>query len=297
MRNLALILIISAFLISCGGSGSDNKSESSGNTQKKVSNINISILLDLSDRIDTVKYSATPQHYVRDINDIKTIADIFKKKIEIKKLYDLKDKIKVFFHPQPEDVDIVNISSKLNIDLSEQSKEDISKVYDNIESIFTDNANQLYKLVLKRKNFPGSNTWRFIKDNINQCIDKDSSYRNVLVIITDGYMYWPTDQRHEKNRYNYIEREYDHLKMFRQSDALQNKFDTEDYGFIPAQTDLSSLEILVLGVAPDKNHPEDFDILKKYWEKWFAEMKVKKYQIVQSDLPINTEKIIKGFFE
>lgn len=292
----AILLIIS----SCNSETKKPDPKSVAHASKKISQLNVSILLDLSDRIDTTKYLATPQYYQRDIADINAIARTFKSKIETKKIFDLKDKLKVYFHPMPTDAAIVNVASKLNIDLAGKEKGEIAKIYDNVENTFAENSNKLYQLVIKNSGspgkFPGSNIWRFMKDEVpTKCIDKDSTFRNILVIITDGYMYYSSDQKREKNRYNYIERDYEHLKKFRQSNALSN-FDNDDYGFIPAQNNLSNLEVLILEIAPPDRHPEDYDILKKYWEKWLTEMKVKKFQIIKTDLPINTESTIKNFF-
>ncbi len=304
---MKLVKWIICFVIIVSGCNSDTN-ETNNNSpnahSNKVLQLNICILLDLSDRIDTAKYPATPQHYERDIENIKTVTRIFKNKIETKKIFDLQDKLNIYFHPMPKGADIISVASKLKIDLAGKEKDEISKIYENVENDFYEGSKNLYKLVVKSSGdsgkFPGSNIWRFIKDEVvNKCIEKDSSYRNILIIITDGYMYYSSEMKRDKNRFSYIEKDYDHLKKFRQASSLSN-FDKDDYGFIPVQGNLSNLEILVLEIAPPEKHPEDYDILKKYWEKWFEEMKVKKtngkYYIEKSDLPINTEKSIKNFF-
>ena len=300
MKIIKWVIGIALLFLGCK-SGTKETSSNSVLPPKKSLQLNISILLDLSDRIDTIKYPAIPQFYQKDIQDISSIARIFKSKIEPKKIFDLKDKLNVYFHPLPKDTAILNVASKLKVDLAGKGKEEISKIYENVENIFSENSNKLYQLVIKTSGefdkFPGSNIWRFMKDEVlSKCIDGDSTFRNVLVIITDGYMFWSNDQRNEGNRYNYIEREYQHLKKFRNSKALLN-FEKDGYGFIPVQNNLSNLEILVLEIAPPDSHPEDYDILKKYWDNWFKEMRVKRYQIVKTDLPVNTEKSIKNFFD
>ena len=50
-------------------------------------------------------------------------------------------------------------------------------------------------------------------------------------------------------------------------------------------------------LSNDIYHNQAFDILKKYWEDWFKQMKVKNYKIVKTDLPINHKKIIEDFIE
>ncbi len=63
--------------------------------------------------------------------------------------------------------------------------------------------------------------------------------------------------------------------------------------------DLSKLNILVAEINPPQNHPEDFDILKKYWSKWLIEQKVKKgnFKILKTDLNYLNSNIIQKFFE
>ena len=55
------------------------------------------------------------------------------------------------------------------------------------------------------------------------------------------------------------------------------------------------LVILVLGINADKKNPYEEDVIIKYWEDWFNDMKVKKYEIKTSALPSNMDKIIKEF--
>ena len=78
-------------------------------------------------------------------------------------------------------------------------------------------------------------------------------------------------------------------------DILFSPFNIKNFGFIPATKDLSNLEILVLGINPDKKNPYEDDVIKTYWEKWFIDMKVKRFEIKNADLPSNMEKVIRNF--
>lgn len=64
------------------------------------------------------------------------------------------------------------------------------------------------------------------------------------------------------------------------------------FGFVKANDNLSNLEVVVLGINPEKGNPFEEAVIKEYWENWFREMKIKKYEIKSADLPSNLEPII-----
>jgi hypothetical protein len=71
----------------------------------------------------------------------------------------------------------------------------------------------------------------------------------------------------------------------------------KDFGFITESKGLENLKVLVIGVNPSKKSGNSYegDVIRTYWEKWFEEMGVTKYKIVQADLPANTDKLIRDF--
>lgn len=70
-----------------------------------------------------------------------------------------------------------------------------------------------------------------------------------------------------------------------------------DFGLICKRSDLQAPEVLVLEVSPSAKHRNDEDIIRKIMDKWFAEMKVKRWKIVNSDLPEFTRLRVEGFFQ
>jgi hypothetical protein len=73
---------------------------------------------------------------------------------------------------------------------------------------------------------------------------------------------------------------------------FKNVIKKNGYGFVKANDDLSNLEVIVLGINPEKGNPFEEAVIKEYWENWFKEMKIKNYQIKSADLPSNLEPII-----
>lgn len=257
--------------------------------KNKNSNLNISILLDLSSRIEE------GDQYLDDIEYLKIIADEFTMNIGNEKTILIKDKIQLFFDPIPKNREIRNIADKLKFSLS---RDNISKgVLSTINTDFSSQPKILYETAIKdaqtNNGYPGSDTWRFFKDKIED-YSIDLCYRNILVILTDGYMYYDNTVFNEDNMTSYI------LPNRFPKDLTKSNWESiikeKNYGFIPANTNLDNLEVLVLGIKnQNKNNPYTIDILKKYWVDWLEIMGVKNYKIKEADIPSNMENVIRDF--
>ncbi len=311
MKRLGKIIFSLAFLNACT-SASDSKEQEHEESEKRTAaaintidrQLNINILWDLSDRIDPVKSPAFPQHYQRDIEAIKTITTFFKKDMEKRGAFKAKGKIKVFFTPTPENERINTIAKNLSCDLSSFTGDGANKrkkeIYDSIESRFTGNANEIYQLTISsnkgKKLWVGSDIWRFFKNDVKDyCQDPSGNYRNILVILTDGYIFHKDSKDKQGNRTTYILPEL--LRPFRNNPNWQAMFANGNYGLISTRKDLQNLDVLVLEITPSKEYKNDEDILKAYLGKWFEEMGIQKmnYACYNTDLPEYTKKKIEAF--
>jgi hypothetical protein len=112
--------------------------------------------------------------------------------------------------------------------------------------------------------------------------------------LTDVYIFYDGTQIKNGNLSSYLT-----PQLIKQNglntNNWQKKFDTENFGFINIDTDLSNLEVLVLGINPSKNNPFEEKVIKAYWSKWLSEMNIKHFEIKNADLPSNMDKIIKDF--
>jgi hypothetical protein len=158
---------------------------------------------------------------------------------------------------------------------------------------------KIYDLTVSEKKWIGSDIWRFFKNDVaDYCITSspDMSYRNILVILTDGYIYHNDSKDRIQNRYAYITPSVLEAHHLRNNPNWEKTIDSADFGLIAKRNDLNNLEILVLEVNPSANHKNDEDIIKKVLSKWFDEMKVKRYRIYNTELPVNTIERIDRFF-
>src|SRR5262249_44454110 len=67
------------------------------------------------------------------------------------------------------------------------------------------------------------------------------------------------------------------LAQFRNSSDWEHRFDRGDYGLIVDKKGaFADVEVLVLEMAVDPQHPDDKQLLFKYWNKYLGEMGVQK---------------------
>lgn len=298
MRRAIPILLITVVMMACGGETEPQANEGQGTNGKttQAQQLNITILLDLSDR---VIQDMEPSQSERDIAVVKNILKIVKENMKKKGAHSSKDKIRVLFNPAPSDPNINNIAKNLSEDFSKKTNPEKREILPKIEDDFENALREIYELTLKSEEWNGSDIWRFFKyDAKDFCIDSDTSYKNILVIITDGYIYHDQSVDRQDNRTTYITPKYLSEEGFRNDADWNEKFESGDYGLINSGQAYENLNILVLEVNPSQKHVNDEDIIRAFLGKWFEEMKVKAdWRIYNTDLPENTEKRLENFFK
>ena len=294
MKNIyktILLYLVLASTFSC-------KQDSDATTREVITknpvseNYNISILLDLSDRISLKKNpNPTMEYYQRDLGYIKSISEAFTEHLKAKRIRQINDKMQLFFNPEPLSPEINSISKQLRISIN---KNNASKdILNSINENYASKTSKIYDAAIKDNNYVGSDIWNFFDSKVkDQCIEE--GYRNVLIVITDGYMFHENTKITEGNRTTYITQELIRKNRLNKAD-WETKIKEYDFGFIKTGKNVSNLEVLVLGINPDKNNPYEEKIIRTYWSKWFTEMKIQHFEIKNADLPSNMEKIIHDF--
>ncbi|UWY28115.1 hypothetical protein N4T20_20630 [Flavobacterium sp. TR2] len=294
MKNTLLKISMSLLFILFFSCKEENKTENKETPTKSYvsENYNISILVDLSDRISLKKNpNPTMEIYQRDLGYIKSVSEAFTDHLKSKRMRQIDDKMQLFFNPEPENHEINSISKELRIMVN---KDNASKKFLNsINDTYSSKTSKIYESAIKDDKYIGSDIWNFFDSKVqDQCIDKD--FRNILIILTDGYLFYEGTEIKDGNLSSYLT-----PQLIKQNglntNNWQKKFDSENFGFIKIDTDLSNLEVLVLGINPSKNNPFEEKVIKAYWTKWLSEMKIKHFEIKNADLPSNMDKIIKDF--
>jgi len=276
----------------------DKKAEEGKNDEKpEISdlsryskNLNVSIMIDLSDRIDPEKYpNPSMEYYQRDLEYIKAIKTGFINHLKSKKVIQLDDQMQIFFNPEPSDSQINDLAKQLKVSFDKNTSKENIKI---VDEKYSELPSKIYQSAIQDKNYIGSDIWGFFKNKVNDYCIKDK-HRNVLFILTDGYMFHKDSKFSEDHKTSYLTPELVKSIKLNKSD-FKNKIEHENFGFIKANEGLDNLEVIVLGVNPQKSSPFEGDVIKVYWENWLKEMNVKEFQIKDADLPTNLEPIIKN---
>ena len=292
-RIFFITLVILPLVVGCGNNNANNANNANSTKAEKPQEkqLNISIFLDLSDRISL---RINPDAQKNDIENIKTITEFFKSNMARLNAYNAKGKIRIFFNPPPANANINSTVNKLRIDCSKMDNAGRKGVYDSITELYTQSLAGIYQQTIATSIWEGSDIWRFFKDDVKDfCIEKDPNYRNILIIFTDGYLYHQQSVFNKQNRFTYLLE--NNLRPYRKQNWEQ-MIEQSDFGIITEQQDLNDLEVLVLEIkAENPKNKIDEDILRFLWEKWFKEMNVSRYKVYSSDLPANTKTRIENF--
>ena len=278
------IVTILAFA-SCGGTGSNKTEQPNEIASQSDKPLNISIYLDLSDRL---KSGLTPSQKERDLAIVGHIVDYFRVQTVGPKILQSKNNIKVFFYPAPNSSEIATLAEELSIDITKYNGVERRVVLDgdatqgkpSLKESFNKNLSAIYDKTLVENQWPGCDIWDFFssKNVDTQCIR--DGFRNILVILTDGYLF---DEKHkvkDGNAYSYV---------------TPTTLKDPKASLIVKRTGLENLEVRILEVNPtDINYR---DQLKTVLENWLKGMGVKEENITvsQTDLPSNTQTVINSF--
>lgn len=288
---IGILILLSLMFEGCSNETTKEKDGSNIVINKKQ-NLNISILLDLSDRINPKKHpNPSMDFYKRDLGYIESIAKAFEMHLRSKAIRQDDDQLQIYFEPEPSNSHINGLANKLKLSFTKDNttKASISNIYPNYVSA----SSEIYKLAIAEKEYSGSDIWGFFKNKVNDYCIKPK-HRNILFILTDGYMFHKDSKFMEGNKSSYITP--DLIKSLKLNTShYKAQLEKTGYGFIKANDKLDGLEVFVLGINPAKGNPFEGDVINKYWSNWFKEMEIKDFVIKQTDLPSNLDLIIQRY--
>lgn len=298
-KNIGWIAIVMFLSASCNYENEQKKDTESTSAKLQINgkdNLNISILLDLSDRIDPVK-NTNPgmEFFKRDLGYIEAISKGFENHLRSKAIRLNNDHIQIYFEPEPSNPEINTLAKKLKLSFTKDNttKEGISK----ISKQYTSASGEIYKLAIKDNKYIGSDIWGFFKHKVDDYCIKPN-HRNILFILTDGYIFHRDSKFIEGPRSSYLTPEY--IKALKlNTSKYKEVVKKNDYGFVKANDNLTDLEVVVLGINPAKGNPFEGDTIAEYWMKWLKEMKVKEpiMRPIPADLPSNLEAVIQKYIK
>ena len=251
-------------------------------TSNKDKPCNITIFIDLSDRIVN---DGQPDQREKDMAIVGNITDWFREKTRNDQhgLQKSTNRIKVLFYPTPQNATMTQCADCLNLDVQKcpQGKGRRERVM-GVKETFQKNLKQVYDEAIQANNFPGCDIWGFFTNGKvkDLCIEK--GYRNVLFILTDGYILDEQTMVQEGDISNYIS-----------SKILNNPNATLKVGI----NGLDNLEVGIFEINPV--NPNHLPKMKSMLEDWLVGMDVQKEDItiVETDLPATTKSYIDKILE
>lgn len=295
-KNKSIVFYISLILTLFIGCSKTNQDHNSSASHLKVNkDLNLTILIDLSDRISLKKH---PYQVQKDLKLISSIVEIFKQHLASKGVVNSEDKIKVIYYPEIKNDKLNTVIDSLNIDLEKMSFIERKRMFSQLINRFNENLIKLYDVASSMQQYPGSDLFNYFKHRlIDDCIIEDSNFVNLLIILTDGYIYHRNAMYRVGNRFSYLAPKSQHIQLFRNRADWERIFDSKDFGLINTNLDLSKLYIIAAQFDPISQSPQDFDIMSKYWSKWFEEqnLKPKNFKILRNDNPVLNISIIENF--
>lgn len=278
---ILLFSIITISIVSCVGNNNGSEINTAQSKSEEVMTplpLNISVYLDLSDRLTR---DLTPSQMERDTAIINHLIDVFIEDcINNGKILNSNNHFQIFFYPAPNNSEIAQLARGLNVDLSKAEIKQKKIELVDMKTRFQRNLTQIYTDAINDGKWVGSDIWGFFS---NKEVDKlciRSGYRNILVILTDGYLFHADNKIQVGNAYSYI---------------LPQTLQNSNASLIVKRDGLSNLEVLMLEVNP--YNPKQRDALTSTLEKWFNEMGVEKFVVSETALPVTTEIYIDSFLK
>jgi hypothetical protein len=286
-RLINLFISISIILISISCGRRDSKSKENEKSESQTF-LNLTILLDLSDRIENEKH---PDQIKRDTLIIRNILACFADQVRLNGYIYSKDKIQLLIAPQAGNNPI---TYNPNLDVEEVAKANkrVREVLPGLTNQFFNEAKEIYN---HKQLFNGADIWTFFRDFAEKnCIKKSYSekidnnkityqYKNCMIIITDGYLNFEPDIQSLRVKNNSCMQ----IEYFRNDPNWEKNFDKFKMMAFQGQ-DYDNLKILLLELNPFR--PEininELSIIERYWNQWFIDMKIDCSQMHQATEPI-----------
>ncbi|MBK7383006.1 MAG: hypothetical protein IPI81_06670 [Flavobacteriales bacterium] len=260
---------------------------------------NITVFLDLSDRIDT-SWSYTPQWQL-DTAVVMSIVERFREDTKVRKTYCAEGMIR--FRADPPNPALNPCISSTEVDFSPLKTADRAGLWKGMSAQWRSCLEGTYLAALeegKRTHWPGSNVWGFMRD-----VDSfmKPGYRNILIVLTDGEPYYEGNAKVEQGM-EWANITSTRLKPYAKGseeaslDALR-KAGVKIMNPRATKTELDGLEVLVLGVRPsDPKNAHIFPMLQYLWSDLFQQMGIDSSRIFiqKAGTTADAKDAVKRFF-
>ena len=284
---LRFIFPVLALIFMLEACGTQDTGGSPTETETDPTPLNLTVYLDLSNRL-VVTPDQQQKGYSqkdRDLAIVDQLVDEFKRHSEDTfKLPYSQDIFEVIAYPVPSGGGINTLLEKLKTDCPSYGKNygarknRLLTMKDSIHNTL----NTIYDRTIAEQQWPGADIWGFFSNGAarTRCVRK--GYRNVLVVITDGYIYHKNNRIDQGNAHSYI---------------LNSTLADSTASLIAQGKGLGDLEVLFMELERPAAHPEYRDRMYKVIGDWLGAMGVTRYELVDTDVPANLTPYIKDFLK
>lgn len=282
------LLVLGGLFYALANSGTDPPEEGS-----QIERLNVTVAIDLSSRIDP---DSLPNQAVRDKAAVNAVLDVFHQTVKQKLFIASNDRLAVELIPQKGNPRVFGYLDRLTINMGSTPVDERRQALDSLTADFQAYLDTLYAEATEIEKYWGADVHRYFEEfRVDTGASSGAPTRNVLVVLTDGYVIAENNMYKEGCRTNYLNA--DLLDQFREQPSWEEEFETRDCGLIPARRDLGNLEVLVIGLRP-RSYFNEGEILRRYWRKWMREMNVHRFAIHSScTSPDDCRQLVRGFMD
>lgn len=284
---IAAGIVIAGFAIFAlthgGNTPSETEEPNTNSPTSKEKPMNISIFLDLSDRLVATGPNDNCPQMEKDTAIIGYVQRWFIQR-QYKNRLQTGDRIQVLLYPNPDVANIANLQKKMMADfkLGSNKAESIKnnkKTMKDMPQVWANALSNIYGTTISTRHWVGSDVWGFFDVSAKrQCIKK--GYRNILIILTDGYLYYrDTWQMTSQGTYT----------------GITPRTADNQVAITPIDDDLSGLEVLFMEINPKK--PAHFGKIRHLLTEWCKGMGIEHVDVVRTDLPALTQSSIDNFLD
>lgn len=247
--------------------------------------LNLTVYLDLSNRL-VVSPDLQQKGYSqkdRDLAIVDLLIDEFvRHSKDTFQLPHSQDIFEVITYPVPSGGDINRLLEELKTDCPSYGDREIERrnrlltMKDSIHNTL----DTIYDRTIAEQQWPGADIWGFFSNGAARTRCVREGYRNVLVVITDGYIYHKNNRIDRGNAHSYI---------------LNSTLADSTASLIAQGKGLGDLEVLFMELERPAAHPEYRDRMHKVIGDWLGAMGVTRYELVDTDVPANLTRYIENF--
>jgi hypothetical protein len=261
---------------------------------KAVAQHHITVLLDLSNRIDP-KLGRGPQA-VRDLQDIKAVTEVFKQQVKHNFYVNSRDQLSVLVSRQRGSTSDAQSNHQADFMVDMATLPLNNKQQKRVESLTDSLLQQTVQLYSQtqaqaaQQGYTGADIWSFFDTELPMYLltGKKAPLDSVvqtLVIVTDGYNDFSVDIL-KKRPFSGNRTSYGQVNTLSRKPDPIGTFDRENYGMMASQK-YPDLRVVVLELAPHGNDATHEQLILRYWNKWFLEMGIpaEHYKLLLNNVP------------